>query len=467
MSTSQDAIAKLERDLLDGLGTPTQQALRELPLRQFTGSPAGLSAGQANQIDPYHLITHVINALDTLGTGQFSGVDPMQKLRGISDAADATSGPLQQAFGSLAHDWQGESGAAAKATTQAAVAYGAQLGAQADGLRNSLSTAASSVAQARQQLIDIIDEFQAKMAATDLSTSSGKRAALAAANQANTEGSAIVQELQDNLGSQAGQVSAIGAPVGGTQAPTAGTSTVAASTGVTPTPMVAASTGATSAPGVVAANGGPVNWLLGPNGLPGAVSAVTSDPRLTPKSIATDFMDLIFLPQTLTQLDQGIMQTNATMAQTNQIMTGLGKTMDTTNSTIGRTNTIMTGLGNTLNTTNSALGQTNAELAPLPGALNTATGAIETTNVELGPGSPLNNNLDNTNTALGHATTAIDNTSKELGPNAPINQNLDTTNRDLHNTDEDLGPNSDLNKNLQDTNTQLNHINRLNPTTWF
>jgi hypothetical protein len=267
MSTSQDqtsrlaenlpgfdaspAIANLENGLLGNLSTPTQQTVTELPLQHFNGSPAGLSVnlgGPMTGVDPYHLITPVINALGTLGTGQFSGIDPTQILSGISHAFDGTATPLQQAAGSLASDWQGESGTAANAATQAAVANGTQVANQANGLGNSLSTAASYVAQARQQMINIIDQYQATLAASDLSTPSGKAAALTAANQANTLGSAVMQELQGNLGSQASQVSAIGAPVGVTDSPTAGNTLLS----------------------------NPINWLLGPTGLPGAFNTVVS-----------------------------------------------------------------------------------------------------------------------------------------------------------------------------------------------
>ncbi|WP_254848419.1 PE-PPE domain-containing protein [Mycobacterium sp. SP-6446] len=175
----------------------------------------------ANQIDPLNLIRPVINGLGTFGTGHFSGIDPTQVLSGISKAVDATSMPLQQAMGSVANDWQGESGAAAIAATRAAIANGTEVANQANGLGDNLLTAASNVAQARQQMIDIIDEYQATLAASDLSTPSGRAHVVAAANQANTEATAVVQELRAKLASQASQVSAIGTPVGVTQAPTA------------------------------------------------------------------------------------------------------------------------------------------------------------------------------------------------------------------------------------------------------
>jgi hypothetical protein len=412
------AIATMERGLLGSLGAPTQQTLGALPLQQFAGSsegpPANL-AGLAKQIDPFGLITPVIDALGTLGTGQFSGVDPTQVLAGISKAFDGTSGPVQHALGSIANDWQGESGDAVGTKTQAALANGARVADQASGLGSSLSSAASSVAQARQQIMDIIDEFQATLAGADLSTPAGKAAAVSAANQANTAGAGIMQELQGNLGSQANQLSALGAPVA-----------------VAQTPAAAGSSMAQDAMG----------FLTGPNGVAAAVSAVTSDPRLTPKGLTENFMDLIFLPQTLTSLSQE-------MTQTNTIMTGLGNTLNKTNATIGKTNSIMTGLGTTL-------GQTNQALAPLPGALSQATTGIDSVGTELAPNSPINEGLDTVGT--------------EIGPNSPINKGLDTVgtelapksalSKGLSTVGTEVAPNSSLVTNLHEVDGELGATNK-------
>src|SRR5882724_5347287 len=178
------AIAAVEHGLLDFLKMPMQQKLNDLPLQQFPqtqGSPAD-GAG----LDPFQLITPVINGLGTLGNGLFPGLDPTQKLGDVSAAFDGTAVPLQQARGAVAHDWKGGANAAADAKTRAAVTNGTQVATQADGLRENLSTSASDVAQARKRMIDIVDEFQAKMAAIDLSTPDGRAAAIAAANEATT-----------------------------------------------------------------------------------------------------------------------------------------------------------------------------------------------------------------------------------------------------------------------------------------
>lgn len=215
-------IADVERGLLDFLNKPIQQTLNLLPLQRFPEQPPADPAGSASPIDPFQLISTVVGALGTLGTGIFSGLDPTRILRGVSDAFDGVAVPLQRALGAVANDWQGGSGAAVDAKTRAAVANGAEVATQADGLRENLSIAASDVAQARMRMIDIIDEFQAKMAAVDVTTPSGRTAAIAAANEANKESTAVMKELQAKLGAHAEKVSAGGSPVGVTKAPHAG-----------------------------------------------------------------------------------------------------------------------------------------------------------------------------------------------------------------------------------------------------
>lgn len=215
------AIAAVEHGLLDFLNKPIQQTLNLLPLQRFPEQPPADPAGSASPIDPFQLITTVVGALGTLGSGVFSGLDPTRILGGVSDAFDGIASPLQRALGSVAHDWQGGSGAAADAKTRAAVANGARVATQADGLRENLSSAASDVAQARNRMIDIIDEFQAKMAAIDVTMPAGRAAAITAANQAHRESTAVMKELQGNLGAQAEKVSGVGAAVEVTKAPKA------------------------------------------------------------------------------------------------------------------------------------------------------------------------------------------------------------------------------------------------------
>jgi hypothetical protein len=282
-------------------------------------------------------------------------------------------------------------------------------------------------------MINIIDQYQATLAASDLSTPSGKAATLAAANQANTEGSGVMQELQGNLGSQAGQVSAIGAPVGVTDSPTTGASTTAGNTLLS----------------------NPINWLLGPTGLPGAFNAVVNDPRLTPEGIAEDFMNLLFLPTTVTELNQGIDTTNQVIGRTNTIMTGLNGTLGTTN--------------REMNTLNGTLGTTNTYLQPLPGALANATYAIGQTT---GAVNQLDGNITGTDGQpglegdLNNATTGIDRVGTELQPNSAINKNLHAatgaisgTTNELHTVNHTLEPISSAASDADRIGHDLNPLN--------
>jgi cell wall-associated NlpC family hydrolase len=70
-------------------------------------------------------------------------------------------------------------------------------------------------------MIDVIDEYQSTLAAIgpDIATPAGRQAAVAAANHAAKDSTAVMTELQRTLGTQAEEVSKIGAPVPVTKAP--------------------------------------------------------------------------------------------------------------------------------------------------------------------------------------------------------------------------------------------------------
>jgi hypothetical protein len=433
-------ISAVESGLLGFLKMPMQQKLNDLPLQQFphTLELRGQQPDAAG-LDPLQLIAPVINGLGTLGNGQFSGVDPTQMLQGVSNAFDGTATPLQQARGSVAHDWKGGANAAADAKTHAAVANGAQVATQADGLRDNLSTSASDVAQARKRMIDIVDEFQAKMAAIDLSTPDGKAAAIAAANEANSESTAVMKDVQGKLGDQAQQVSAIGAPV-----------------------QVANSPG-----------GGMLGPLKGLAGLDptGALNTVVSDPRLTPQGLLGNFMNLLFLPSTVTEMNQNLSATNATMSRTNSIMTGLGKTMTTTNGTIGNTNNIMTGLGKTIGATNgimtglgNTLGTTNSRMASLNGSMGTLHGDMTGLSGDMrglsGDMGTLHGDMTGLSGDMGNLSDGMGNLSGDMGTlhgdMGDLNGSMGDLSGDMGTLHGDMG---NLSGKLGTTNEQMQELN--------
>ncbi|WKG03099.1 hypothetical protein [Mycolicibacterium sp. HK-90] len=177
----------------------------------------------ANPMDPSALISPVTDALSTLGTGLFEGVDPTTMLQAITKTFESTGGSLQQSVGSVNDAWQGESGTAAASKTTAAISDGAEVGAQSDALSKSLNTAAVNVGQARVRLIAIITEFAATIAAIGpmIIFPWGWAAAIAAANKAIATTAEVMTELQSSLATQAAQVTAAGAPVSVTSAPEA------------------------------------------------------------------------------------------------------------------------------------------------------------------------------------------------------------------------------------------------------
>lgn len=341
-------IAQLEQGLLDSLGIPIQQLLGGLPLQQFP-QRQDLGVGDlANQIDPLGLITPVVNVLGTLGPGQFPGVDPTQMLKGVSEAFDGTAIPMQQALGAVAQDWQGVSGEAADAKARGALTNGAAVAAQADGLSANLSVAASNVLQSRIRMLDIIDEYQATLAAVDVSTLAGRAAAVEAANHATTESAAVMNQLQDTLGTQASQASKIGAPVPVANVPDLGDLQF-----LSPLKPLAA---------------------LDPTGV---LDTVVSDPRVTTRSLAGNVMDLIFLPQTVTEMNQGIKDMNSTLKTTNGIMTGLNGTMNTVNGTMHTLNGTMQIVDGTMQTLNGSMHTVNGTMQNLDGRMQNVDGTMQ------------------------------------------------------------------------------------------
>jgi hypothetical protein len=225
-------IAAQEQSLQDYLNLPVREILERLGLPPFAepkpeeGAPPpeaqpDAAPQQASPMDPSALISPVTDALGTLGSGLFDGVDPTAMLQGISQVFGSTGGSLKQSLGSVDDAWQGASGTTAAAKTTTAIANGAEVGAQSDALKSSLATAATNVAQARVRLIEIIAEFQATMAAIGPSIAFpwGWAAAIAAANKAVASTAEVMTELQTSLGAQAAKVTAAGAPVDVTAAP--------------------------------------------------------------------------------------------------------------------------------------------------------------------------------------------------------------------------------------------------------
>jgi hypothetical protein len=224
-----------EQRLADYLGMPTQQILNQFgPQQLSTAAPTASTipdipanpGGPITPVGPAQLISPVVQALSTLGTGQFSGMDPTAMFNEISNSFNSTAGPVQQALSAVEGGWQGAAHAATVAKTTAALANGAQVGTQATGLSSSLSTAVADVAQAQTQLIAIINQFFATVAAIGpmIIFPWGWAAVLAAAAQAVTHAAGVMTEVQSSLATQAAAVTAIGSPVSVASAPQLGTS---------------------------------------------------------------------------------------------------------------------------------------------------------------------------------------------------------------------------------------------------
>ena len=228
-------IAAQEQSLQDFLNLPVKEILARLglppienahPEEEVPPPPEEQPQPQASPMDPSALISPVTDALGTLGSGLFEGVDPTQMLQGISQAFQSTGGSLQQSLGAVDDAWQGSSGTSAATKTTTAITDGAKVSSQSEELRTSLTTASADVAAARVRMIAIVTEFQATLAAIgpNIIFPWGWAAAVAAANKAIASAAEVMTELQGSLGAESAKVTAAGVPVDVTAAPQMGAS---------------------------------------------------------------------------------------------------------------------------------------------------------------------------------------------------------------------------------------------------
>lgn len=241
-----------EQQLADYLARPTQQILDEFgmqrsdsrasapPSQAVPANPTN-PGGPTSPINPAQLISPVLNALGSLGSGQFPGMDPRSNLSGISNALGSSAGPVSQTLAALEQGWLGASSTSAGAKTATALARGTDLAKQANVLRSNLTTAAADVAQARSQLIEIVQEFMATLAAIGPSIIFpwGWAAVLEAAAKAVAHTTTVMTELQSSLAALASALAANGAPINIPATSLLGTSTAGAATAGATSPLSA------------------------------------------------------------------------------------------------------------------------------------------------------------------------------------------------------------------------------------
>jgi uncharacterized protein YukE len=133
----------------------------------------------------------------------------------ISQTLESAGQSVQQALSGLGGAWQGDSATAATTKTSDALANGAAVSGQATDLRASLTAATTSVQQAEARLIEIVNEFYAKLAAIGPSIIFpwGIAAAIEAATHAVTMSVEVMTETQTTLAAESGETAAAGEPV--------------------------------------------------------------------------------------------------------------------------------------------------------------------------------------------------------------------------------------------------------------
>jgi uncharacterized protein YukE len=185
------------------------------PASPAAAAPAGSPAAPSTPFDPTQLIQPVTDALGTLGSGQFGDLDPTKTFDGISKALESAGQSVQQAMSGLGGAWQGDAATTATAKTSDALAKGAEVSSQATDLSSSLSAVTASVRQAEARLIEIINEFFAKLAAIgpNIIFPWGIAAAIEAATHAVTMSVEVITDTQATLAAEAGETTAAGEPV--------------------------------------------------------------------------------------------------------------------------------------------------------------------------------------------------------------------------------------------------------------
>jgi uncharacterized protein YukE len=277
-------------------GWPNAQTqVDSIPLgggQSLGGQNAALSSLASLASLPMMLIQPVTDALGTLGSGQFGGLDPTAVLGGIGRQLEAAGQSVQQAIAGLDGVWQGQAASAAVAKATAALSNGAQISSQADSLGASLSAAAAGVGLARAELVEIVGEFMATLEAIgpNIIFPWGWAAVIAAANQAVTRAAQTMGQLVGSLDAEAAHVSAAGAPVAVTSAPLAGT-------GLAATP--AASLGAPASAASAAGGLTPTTAFSLPSGALAGSAVGASVPVGAASGFGSSFMPLVGIAASL------------------------------------------------------------------------------------------------------------------------------------------------------------------------
>lgn len=224
-----------EQGLADYLNIPVQEVLTQLGIQppppgtpllpQTPGVPAAGAAG--SPFNPGSMIKPVTDALGTLGTGKFDeGYDPPKMYDGISKTFETTGQAVQQATSMLGGIWQGLAGIATMTKSLEAVLNGVEVALQSSGIGGSLTSSATDVTQAETRLMEILHEWEAKMAALTPGLPWTAPGIAEACTQAVEMAVQCMTELQSSLGAESGIVSAIGAPLSLTSIPQAGSQAV-------------------------------------------------------------------------------------------------------------------------------------------------------------------------------------------------------------------------------------------------
>jgi peptidoglycan DL-endopeptidase CwlO len=195
---------------------------------------------------PSALVTELTAPLrdlsSTLGSGVFTGDDPVRLLRGagrmLTDIAAVGTAAAQQ----MDSDWSGTAADAAIRAISTALAGATDAASRASHMADRVGTAADAVIRARAELQRIIDDFEATAYALERGLPESADELVAEAQRALRDAQAVVEELRAELDGHTAALTA--APAG----PATGAATAPAGFGAAPMSAPAGVGGMPAAP---------------------------------------------------------------------------------------------------------------------------------------------------------------------------------------------------------------------------
>lgn len=214
----RDWLNKPSRDILDQLGGDPTKRADQRP--DGDGTQAGAQGAGGDMVSG--LMSPMLQLLGTLGTGIFQGLNPQQMFQPMTQAFQQGAQSLQGLMGQMGSGggWAGQGAVGTATKTAATLGNGAAVSAQGADLGAQGSMAGANTSQGYTRLLELIQETQHRLEALSGGIPWTAPEMGETAGTATGRAIEIVSELEATLTAQAGAMTASGAPVAVTEAPT-------------------------------------------------------------------------------------------------------------------------------------------------------------------------------------------------------------------------------------------------------